>query len=130
MKNATCILLSFSITISSIFLSGCAGSNPNPTDRYMPGDEKRSCQSLYAETQNIHNEIELRNKKIKERDTWNVVFFITGFLVIVPWFLIDCKNSHETEIAAYRERENNLKVIFAEKNCSIADMVKNAEGAK
>jgi len=130
MKNATCLLLTFTVGFYSIFLSGCAGSNPNPVDRYMPGDEKKSCRALYAETQGIHNEVELRNKKIKERDTWNVVFFITGFLIIVPWFLIDCKNSQETEIAAYRERENNLKVIFAEKNCSVAEMVQDAGNNK
>lgn len=126
MKKATCVLLTVLIIFSTSILPGCAGSQPNPVDRYMPGDEKKSCQSLYAETQGIHNEIELRNKKIKERDTWNVVFFVTGFLVIVPWFLIDCKNSYETEIAAYRERENNLKIIYAEKECSVPDMVQAA----
>lgn len=105
-----------------IFFAGCAGSQPNPVDRYMPGDEKRSCQSLYGEIKHIDNEILQRNSKIKSRDTWNVVFFVTGFLVIVPWFLIDCKNSQETEIAAYQDRKAGLKSMFAEKNCSVADM--------
>jgi len=89
-QKAICVLL-----VWAIFITGCAGSAPNPVDRYMPGDEKKSCRALFAEIKDLDNNIAVKNNKIKERDTWNVVFFITGFLVIVPWFLIDCKNSYK-----------------------------------
>ncbi len=118
LQNVTCICLTF-----SIFIAGCAGTNPHPVDRYMPGDEKKSCKALYAEMQDIDNQVEVKNKKIKDRDTWNAVFFVSGFFLIVPWFLIDCKNSHESEIEALEARKKNLKIIYAEKDCSITENI-------
>jgi len=100
---------------------GCAGQQANPVDRYFPGDEKKSCPALLGEITEMDKQVVLRKQKIKERDTWNVVFFVTGFLVIVPWFLMDCKNSQEVEIRAYEDRKAALKIIAAEKDCAIVN---------
>ncbi len=108
-----CVALVF-----SIFITGCGGHAANPVDRYSPGDEKKSCNALYAELSQIDKEIVLKNQKKKDRDTWNTIFFVSGFLVIVPWFFIDSKGSIEVEVDALHARENALKVIFAEKDCS------------
>ena len=97
---------------------GCAGSAPNPVSRYQPGDEKKSCNALYAEVKAIDDEVVLKNRKKSDRDTWNVIWFATGCFVIVPFFFIDSKGSYEVEIEALESRKTHLEVIFADKNCA------------
>ncbi|MCE5185872.1 MAG: hypothetical protein LLF76_07075 [Planctomycetaceae bacterium] len=104
-----------------IFVAGCGGSHANPVDRYMPGDEKRSCSSLYAEMQTIDNEIAQKNAKSGQRDTWNVIEFIGGIFFIVPFFFMDAKGSYEQEIAALEARQKQLKIFFADNGCSVAE---------
>ncbi len=112
MKNTICILLCF-----SLFLSGCGGQAANPVDRYMPGDENKSCKSLYAEIAEIDGDIAEHKQQIKNRDTWNVVLFVGGFVLIVPWFFMDVKNSQEVEIEAFDARKKALINLFHDKNC-------------
>jgi len=107
-----CVLLAL-----VIFYVGCGGHAANPVDRYVLGDEKKSCNALYAEVANIDKEIALKNRSKTDRDIWNVVFFVTGFLVIVPWFFIDTKGSQEVEIEALKARKNALQILYADKNC-------------
>ena len=104
--------------VLTLFIVGCGGTAPNPVDRYQPGDEKKSCNALYSEMNHLDEEIVLKKNKKTGRDVWNVIFFITGFLVIVPWFFIDAKGSHEVEIEALKARKNALTVIFSDKDCS------------
>ena len=106
---------------------GCAGTAPNPVDRYILGDEKKSARALYAEVASIDEEIVLKNKKKTDRDIWNVVFFVTGFLVIVPWFFIDSKGSHEVEIEALKARKTQLMILYAEKGGSPPSVVGEEE---
>ncbi len=112
MKEAICILLSM-----SIFLSGCGGHAANPVDRYMLGDEKKSCNSLYAEVSQLDDEIILKNKEITDRETWNIILFVGGFFIIVPWFFIDCKKSQEVELDALKARKTALMNYYYEKGC-------------
>jgi len=111
-RKLLCVLLAY-----AIFIAGCGGHNANPVDRYMLGDEKKSCNALYAEVSNIDTEIALKNRSKTDRDTWNVIFFVTGFLVIVPWFFIDPKGAPEVEIEALKGRKNALQILHADKNC-------------
>ena len=111
-------LISIVLVNAMVFVGfGCAGSAPNPVERYMPGDEKRGCPALFAEMGDIDNEVATRQTKIGDRDFWNVILFIGGLVVIVPFFFMNVKNSEETEIAAYKSRRSNLKIIAAEKEC-------------
>ena len=112
-KKFLCILLSL-----SIFVVGCGGHAANPVPRHMPGDEEKSCEALYGEMQNIDEEIDVKTQQRKDRDFWNITFFVTGFLVIVPWFFIDPKGSQEVEIDALKARKQALKVIFQNNNCT------------
>ena len=105
------------VLVYVIFITGCGGHSANPVDRYMLGDEKKSCKSLYAEVANIDKEIVLKTRSKTDRDIWNAIFFVTGFLVIVPWFFIDGKGSQEVEIEALKSRKNALQILYAEKNC-------------
>lgn len=74
LEKSLCVALCF-----MIFIAGCGGHMANPVDRYMPGDEKRSCNALYAEMAQIDGEIVLKNQQRKNRDTWNVVFFLVPY---------------------------------------------------
>ena len=84
----------------------------------MPGDEEKSCNALYTEMSQIDDEIDLKTQQRKDRDTWNIIFFVTGFLVIVPWFFIDPKGSQEVEIDALKARKQALKAIYQDHNCT------------
>jgi hypothetical protein len=117
-KSLICVLLCV-----TIFIAGCGGAAPNPVDRYMPGDEKKSCRGLFAEMDCLDQEVTLKNKQKDDRDFWNIVWFTTGFLVIVPWFFIDCKGTQEVEIAACQQRRKNLKIFLAEKDCAMSELV-------
>jgi hypothetical protein len=112
-KKCLCVVLVF-----TTFIAGCGGHAANPVDRYMLGDEKKSCDGLYAEVSQIDKEIVLKNKQKGDRDTWNIIFFVTGFLVIVPWFFIDLKGSQEVEAEALQARKKALQIIFSEKDCT------------
>lgn len=107
------------VLIHALVFAGCAGSPPNPVERYMPGDEKRSCASLMGEMSDIDNEITIRHKKKGERDFWNVILFLGGLVVIAPFFFMNVKNAEEAEIEAYKSRKSNLKIIASEKGCSL-----------
>jgi hypothetical protein len=111
-RKLLCVLSAY-----AIFIAGCGGHNANPVDRYMLGDEKKSCNALYGEVANIDKEIALKNREKTDRDIWNVIFFVTGFLVIVPWFFIDGKGAPEVEMEALKARKNALQILHADKNC-------------
>lgn len=119
LQKSVCVLLAIQFLII-----GCGGHAPNPVDRYMPGDERRSCASLYAEIQSVENEIEQKEAAKRSRDTWNVLEFIGGILIIVPFFFMDSKGSHEAEIAALEARQKQLKIFFADKGCSVSELDK------
>ena len=112
-QKSLCVALSF-----LIFIAGCGGSAANPVDRYFPGDEKKSCNALFAEMQSLDKDVVLKNKTKVGRDNWNGILFVGGFFLIVPWFFMDTKGSHEIEIEAMRARKNALKIIFADKDCT------------
>lgn len=123
-RKSICLsLVAYIFTAST--LSGCGGQAANPVDRYMPGDEDRSCAALFAEISSIDEEIKLKEQTKKERDTWNIVEFLGGLLVIVPFFFMDAKGSQEIETEALRARQKMLKMYFAEKGCSVADLSKD-----
>jgi hypothetical protein len=111
--KALCVLLSL-----AIFIGGCGGQAANPVDRYMLGDEKKSCNALYAEMSQIDQEITLKKKKKTDRDVWNTILFVGGFFLIAPWFFMDVKGSHEAETEALQARKKALMILFSEKNCT------------
>ena len=113
-----CVSLVLANALFLVGIVGCAGSAPNPVQRYQPGDEKRSCNALFAEFSSIDQEVVLKNKKKGQRDFLNVLWFIGGVFVIVPFFFIDAKGSYEVEVDALKARKTQLEILFAEKNCS------------
>jgi hypothetical protein len=121
LRKLLCVVLAH-----TVFFVGCGGHNANPVDRYMLKDESKSCNALYAEVANIDTEIALKNRSKTDRDTWNVIFFVTGFLVIVPWFFIDSKGSQEVEMEALKARKNALQILYSDKNCGAPNNIKTS----
>ena len=110
-------MVSYILICNIVLLTGCMGSAPNPIPRHMPGDENKSCSAISTEMNSIDGEIAIRKKSKKDRDVINVLLFIGGILIIVPFFFMDLKLSQEAEIRAYNERKANLRNIAAEKDC-------------
>jgi hypothetical protein len=109
----------------TIFIAGCGGQTANPVDRYMPGDEGKSCNSLYAEIAQMDTEIKQKKADKDHRDTINIVCFVTGLFIIVPFFFMDVKGSQEVEIDALNARKKALSNIFNDKDCSAPAAVTN-----
>ena len=117
LRGSVCVLLS-----SCFLFIGCGGHQPNVIDRYMPGDERRSCASMYAEIQALENDIKEKKSEKGTRDVFNVLWFAAGLFVIVPFFFIDVKGSHEAEIEGFEDRQKQMKIFFADKGCSVANL--------
>lgn len=115
-QRSVCLILTNAILIVTI--GGCGGQAANPVPRYQPGDEKRSCNALYAEIKACDDEVVVKNRKKTDRDIWNVIWFVTGCIIIVPFFFIDSKGSYEVEIDALKARKVHLETIFADKDCT------------
>lgn len=114
MKKLMCVLL-----IGTIFIAGtgCAGSDPNPIAVYLPGDENKSCSALKAEIANIDKQVTRKKAQKKKQEGENILWFVTGWLLIVPWFFMDLKENEKPEINALQQRKDALLVIAAEKDC-------------
>jgi hypothetical protein len=120
MKKSLCLVLCV-----SIFIAGCGGQTANPVDRYISGDEGKSCNSLFAEMAQIDTEIREKKADKDHRDTMNIVCFVTGLFIIVPFFFMDVKGSQEVEIDALTARKKALMNIYNDKNCSAPAAVAN-----
>ena len=70
MRQALCLILSFSFYFSSLLISGCSGREANPVATYMSGDDKRSCEALKTE----YSDSETQIKKLQsEKSTYDRV---------------------------------------------------------
>jgi hypothetical protein len=112
MKKVVCAALAV-----SILAAGCAGRSANPVAIYVPGDEKRSCESLEAEVGQIHQEIAAKKDARSDKTLGNVVLGVLGFFVIFPWFFMDLKDAEGTEIEALQQRLKRIMALAAEKGC-------------
>ena len=113
MKNALTVSL-----ICCMFWLGCGGREAHPIAAYQPGDAKRSCEGLRLEIAQIDADMAAKLPKTKKGGK-NVACFLTGFLIIVPWFFIDLKNADKTEYDAMKARFNRLMLMAAEKDCDV-----------
>ncbi len=121
MMRAHIVMRKF-LLISSVSLAliivGCGGKSPNPIASYQPGDEKRSCGGLKAEI--AMNEVEV-GKLVPYEDATgkNVALGVAGAFLIVPWFFMDFKEGEAIELQALRRRNQWLREVAADKDCSV-----------
>jgi hypothetical protein len=116
MKDFLAVVLTCSILCTSL-LSGCAGRQANPCSAYQPGDDKRSCEGLKSEYSSNENNIKTLQQEENSKTWWNIGCFVTGFLVIVPWFLMDLKDSQKIEGNAFKQRNSNIMAMAGDKGC-------------
>ena len=94
-----------------VLIEFCAGTDPNPIAVYLPGDENKSCASLKAEIANIDKQIIRKQAQKSKQEGENILWFITGWLLIVPWFFMDLKENEKSEINALQARKDALLVL-------------------
>jgi len=110
-NQVICVLLCCSILLAS----GCAGTAAHPINQYKYGDEHKSATQLRAEIAGLDTQITKKEQSIKKKNRTNVICFVTGFLVIVPWFFMDIKGSREVELDALEGRRQSLDILLAGK---------------
>jgi len=84
---------------------------------YLPGDENKSCTVLKADIANIDKQITRKQSQKSKQEGENIFWFVTGWLLIVPWFFMDLKENEKPEIDALQARKDALLVIAADKDC-------------
>lgn len=99
------------------FLAGCAGRTPRPINTMNPDDRTKSCEILQNEIVMINNEIS-RLTPEADKTAYNVGLGIAGWFLIIPWFFMDLKNAEKHELEAYRQRLNNLNLIYMNRKCT------------
>ncbi len=110
--------LSTSSVCLALVIVGCGGKSPNPVSLNQPDDEKLSCEGLKSEI--AMNEVEIAKLIPREDATGkNVVLGVTGFFLIFPWFFMDFKEGEAIEIQALRGRNQRLREVAADKDCSV-----------
>ncbi len=117
-RSSMCILMAM-----AIFIVGCGGHVANPVERYAPGDDKKSCETMMAEIEINKQQISEKEKKAADRDFWNLLWFAGGCVVIVPFFFMDAKGSYEVEIDALKDRNKMLGTYMADKGCSVSEPI-------
>jgi len=104
--------------ICCMFWLGCGGREAHPVAAYQPGDSDRSCEGLRLEIAQLNADMAAKEKKTSKAGK-NVLCFVTGCFIIVPWFFIDLKNADKTEYEAMDSRLDRLTLIAGEKKCDI-----------
>lgn len=115
-----------------MILFGCAGRKPEPVPVYMPGDEKRDCESLKDEIVDIQKKMHAllpKTDKTVVNTLWSVggtvasnTAVVGGAVGIVPYLFIDMKDADRIEYEAFRRRHNRLLLITQSKFCNMSDI--------
>ncbi len=108
----------FLLLVLAAGLGGCGGRSANPVASYQPGDEQRSCTGLKTEIASNEQEI-IRLLPYDDATGKNVALGVTGFFLIVPLFFMDFKDAPELEIRALRQRNQRLREIANNNDCSL-----------
>ena len=104
--------------MAAAMLVGCGGRSANPVASYQPGDEQRSCTGLQAEIASNEQEI-IRLLPYENAAGKNVALGVAGVFFIVPFFFMDFKDAEELEIRALRQRNQRLREIAYNNECSL-----------
>lgn len=104
--------------MAATMLVGCGGRSANPVASYQMGDEQRSCTGLQAEIASNEQEI-IRLLPYEDATGKNVALGVAGVLFIVPFFFMDFKDAEELEIRALRNRNQRLREIAYNNECSL-----------
>lgn len=97
-------------------ITSCAGRNPRPVDAMKVTDKEMTCEQIQNELLLANNEIS-RLSVDADKTAKNVALGVAGWFLLIPWFFMDLKNAEKTEMEAYRQRANNLNLLYMNKKC-------------
>lgn len=106
-----------SAMIMIALITACAGRTPRPVDAMKVTDKEMTCEQIQNELLLANNEIS-RLSVDADKTAKNVALGVAGWFLIIPWFFMDLKNAEKTEMEAYRQRLNNLNLLYMNKKCS------------
>ncbi len=106
------------LVLALALISSCGGRTPNPVVSYQPGDDQRSCEGLKMEIANNEREI-VTLLPYEDASGKNVALGVTGVFFIVPFFFMDFKDAEELEIKALRRRNQWLREVAHNNNCTL-----------
>ena len=105
------------IVVVLFFVQGCAGRAAHPVKITQSGDNKKTCKSLYKETEKIRQNLKKMIPAVKKADKKRTLLMLSGGLLIVPWFFLDLSDADKIETNAQRARHNYLVGIAKKSNC-------------
>jgi hypothetical protein len=119
--NNSTIMVTISLFIVLSFITSCGHlANPAPPKVELTStkDQSYSCEEINTEildlqTKRVNTQIQLNNQKAQ-----NIVSGIGGWTVIVPFIFIDATTSKNESYNSYAEREEYLRKLAADKNCT------------
>jgi hypothetical protein len=120
MKKAATMVTIF-IFIISPFITSCGHlANPAPpkVELTSTNDQGYSCEEINTEILDLQTKRVNTQKQLDNQKAQNVISGIGGWLVIVPFFFIDVTTEKNASYNSYAEREEYLRKLAADKNCT------------
>ena len=105
-----------------LILASCGGRAANPIMVAQYGDDRRGCEALELEMQQMQDSIQKLMPKT-DKTGKNVALGVTGAFFIIPLFFMDLSQSEQIEVNAYRERYNHLAIIATDKGCGSKELL-------
>ena len=120
MKKAA-IMVTIFIFIVSSFITSCGHlANPAPPKVELTStkDQGYSCEEINIEILDLQTKRVNTQKQLDNQKAQNVLSGIGGWLVIVPFVFIDATTEKNASYNSYAEREEYLRKLAADKNCT------------
>ena len=117
-KQISCLFL-----CALIFLTGCAGRDPNPIALKMPGDADMSCNDLQTEMAKLRDDMKVLKPKTNK-------FWTNTLWLPISALMMDIKDAEKKEYNAMQRRYNHLLIIAKEKSCDFADSIEPVKAVK
>lgn len=109
-----------SISLLSLFISGCVHTTPMPVQASQPGDSIMTCQSIVSEMELMSNTVKEKDSELNGQIAKNSALGVTGVFLIVPLFFMDTSDAKTVEGKAAKDRFNKLKQLYSDKECATA----------
>ena len=108
------------VTLAVAILSGCATTQSNPIPIAQTGDENKTCALLFQEIGDARARVVAADQAGTVQTRKNVIYGVTGFFILVPWFFMDLGNAPDLEKKAAHDRLARLEVLRSGKKCGAA----------
>ena len=102
---------------STIFLTACVHSTPNPVQMSQVGDDTMSCRAIENQMQDMQTERVAADSAKTGQIAKNVGLGVAGAFLIVPLFFMDTGDAHSVEAKASQARYKRLQALYADKGC-------------